>query len=54
MPTTKSFTCLTCDIEFQSPAGLSQHISVVHLECIACGKTFSSAEGLDQHTQQAH
>lgn len=54
MVTTQSFTCLTCDIEFESPAGLSQHVALVHRECIVCGKTFRTSEELDQHTQQAH
>ncbi|MFB6184377.1 MAG: C2H2-type zinc finger protein [Haloarculaceae archaeon] len=54
MVTTKSFTCLTCDIEFASPAGLAQHVALVHRECMVCGMTFRTEEELDRHTQDAH
>lgn len=54
MPTTKHFVCKTCDIEFDSPAGLGQHVGVAHRECAVCGDTFESVDELDEHTQQNH
>lgn len=54
MVTTKEFTCITCDHDFESPAGLSQHVAVAHKECAACGDTFSTVDALDEHTIEHH
>lgn len=54
MVTTKSFPCATCDINFDSPAGLGQHVAVAHRECVACGETFDTTDDLDEHTQSKH
>jgi transcription elongation factor Elf1 len=54
MPTTKHFVCKTCDHEFDSPAGLGQHVGIAHGECAVCGETFDDGEGLDEHTQASH
>ena len=54
MVTTKEFTCITCDYDFESPAGLLQHVAVAHKECAACGETFSEMENLDEHTKANH
>ena len=54
MVTTKSFKCVTCDYEFDSPSGLGQHVAVAHRECSVCGETFESGEELDDHTKDQH
>lgn len=54
MVTTKTFTCITCEHDFESPAGLSQHVALAHKECAACGETFSTASALDEHTVEEH
>ena len=54
MVTTKSFTCATCEIEFDSAAGLGQHVAVAHKECSTCGEIFESYEKLDDHTRMVH
>lgn len=54
MVTTRSFTCITCDFEFDSPAGLAQHVALAHRECAACGETFETTDELDEHTHDNH
>lgn len=54
MPTMKRFVCKTCDFEFDSPAGLGQHVSIAHGECAVCGDVFEDGDSLDEHTQEAH
>ena len=54
MEPTKQFTCLTCEHDFESPAGLAQHVGLAHKECAACGETFSTVDALDEHTIENH
>jgi hypothetical protein len=54
MPTTEHFVCKTCDIDFDTPSGLGQHVAVAHQECSVCGDVLDDVETLDEHTQQSH
>lgn len=54
MVTKKSFTCVTCDYEFDSPSGLGQHVAIAHRECTVCGETFESVDDLNEHTKANH
>lgn len=54
MVTTKQFTCITCEHDFESPAGLAQHVGIAHKECAACGATFETVAALDEHTIEKH
>lgn len=49
-----SFNRSSCDAEFESPAGISQHVSIDHLECISCEDVFDSGEELNDHTVANH
>lgn len=49
-----TFNRLSCDAEFESPAGISQHVSIDHLECISCEDVFDSGEELNDHTVANH
>lgn len=54
MPTTQHFVCKTCEIDFDSPSGLGQHVAIAHGECAVCGEVHEDGEALDEHTQQTH
>ena len=49
-----TFNCASCDAEFESPAGISQHVSINHLECASCGDVFDSEEEFNEHTVENH
>lgn len=53
-PTDGTFNCASCDAEFESPAGISQHVSIDHLECVSCRDVFDNEEELNEHTVENH
>ena len=47
-------TCATCDTEFQSAAGVEQHVTLHHNECGVCGDPFDEVDDLRDHTHATH
>ena len=54
MLTTRHFACKSCDLDFDTPAGLGQHVAITHGECAVCGEILEDPESVDDHTQQVH
>ena len=48
------YTCANCDEEFQSAAGVTQHVALHHNTCAECDETFDDADGLRSHIHKTH
>ncbi|AOP12865.1 uncharacterized protein Nmag_4112 (plasmid) [Natrialba magadii ATCC 43099] len=46
--------CSTCDEEFESAAGLSQHLPLHHHTCGVCSEEFDDTESLRDHIHESH
>ena len=49
-----AYTCASCDAEFQSAAGVTQHVALHHATCAECDESFEDAAGLREHVHAAH
>ncbi|ELY49023.1 MULTISPECIES: C2H2-type zinc finger protein [Natronorubrum] len=48
------YTCSNCDEEFQSAAGVTQHVALHHNTCAECDETFDEVDGLRNHIHENH
>ena len=51
---TMAYTCTTCDSEFQSAAGVTQHVALHHDTCAVCDEEFEDTDGLREHIHAEH
>ncbi|WP_164974754.1 C2H2-type zinc finger protein [Halegenticoccus tardaugens] len=49
-----AYTCSTCDAEFRSAAGVTQHVALHHNTCAECDEAFDDADGLREHIHENH
>lgn len=49
-----AYSCTTCDAEFDSAVGVTQHVALHHNTCAVCDDSFDDVEGLREHTHAAH
>ena len=49
-----SYTCSTCDAQFQSAAGVTQHVALHHNTCAECNDQFDDADSLRNHIHENH
>jgi DNA-directed RNA polymerase subunit RPC12/RpoP len=49
-----AFACSTCDAEFQSAAGVTQHVALHHDTCAECNEEFETTDELREHVHEAH
>jgi len=49
-----AYACSTCDAEFQSAAGVTQHVALHHDTCAECNEEFDETEQLREHIHESH
>ncbi len=49
-----AYACATCDAEFTSAAGVTQHVALHHDTCAVCNESFDSVDDLRSHVHSAH
>ncbi len=49
-----SYACSTCDSEFNSAAGVTQHVALHHNTCAVCNDAFDDTDGLRDHVHSEH
>ncbi|WP_308220126.1 C2H2-type zinc finger protein [Halorientalis marina] len=49
-----AYACSTCDAEFQSAAGVTQHVALHHNTCAECNEEFDEADQLREHIHESH
>ncbi|XVH32574.1 C2H2-type zinc finger protein [Haloferacaceae archaeon DSL9] len=49
-----AYTCGTCETDFRSAAGLTQHVALHHNTCAECDETFDDTDGLRDHIHDEH
>jgi DNA-directed RNA polymerase subunit RPC12/RpoP len=49
-----SYTCSSCDAQFQSAAGVTQHVALHHDTCAECDETFDDTDSLRNHIHENH
>ncbi len=47
-------SCSDCDAEFNSAAGISQHVALHHRICAACDESFDGLDNLREHIHSTH
>jgi len=46
--------CSNCDAEFESAAGLTQHLPLHHTTCGVCSEEFDDTDSLRDHVHESH
>jgi len=49
-----SYACTNCDTEFESAAGVTQHVALHHDTCAVCDAEFGSTDDLRDHVHAEH
>jgi DNA-directed RNA polymerase subunit RPC12/RpoP len=49
-----SYTCSSCDAQFQSAAGVTQHVALHHNTCAECDEQFEETDALRDHVHENH
>jgi DNA-directed RNA polymerase subunit RPC12/RpoP len=49
-----SYACTNCDANFESAAGVTQHVALHHNKCGVCDEGFDDEEGLREHVHAEH
>lgn len=49
-----AYTCASCDAEFRSAAGVTQHVALHHTTCAECDESFDDADALRSHIHDEH
>ncbi|CAI48613.1 uncharacterized protein NP_1044A [Natronomonas pharaonis DSM 2160] len=49
-----SYACSACDSEFESAAGVTQHVALHHDTCAVCNESFGETDELREHVHQSH
>jgi len=49
-----AFPCSTCDAQFQSAAGVTQHVALHHDTCAECNEAFDETDALRNHIHENH
>lgn len=49
-----SYTCSSCDEQFQSAAGVTQHVPLHHNTCSECDERFDETDALRDHIHKNH
>ncbi|MCL9814147.1 C2H2-type zinc finger protein [Natranaeroarchaeum aerophilus] len=49
-----AYTCSSCDSEFSSAAGVTQHVALHHNTCAECDTTFDETDALREHIHENH
>ncbi len=49
-----SYACSTCDAEFESAGGVTQHVALHHNTCAMCDESFDDVDSLRDHIHSAH
>ena len=49
-----AYSCTHCDAQFQSAAGVTQHVGLHHNTCAACDEQFDNTDSLRDHIHQSH
>ncbi|MCL9816757.1 C2H2-type zinc finger protein [Natronocalculus amylovorans] len=49
-----AYACSTCDAEFRSAAGVTQHVALHHNTCAECNEAFDDLDGLRDHIHESH
>ena len=49
-----SYTCSSCDAQFQSAAGVTQHVALHHNTCAECDEKFEETDALRDHIHETH
>jgi DNA-directed RNA polymerase subunit RPC12/RpoP len=49
-----SYACTNCDAEFESAAGVTQHVALHHNRCGVCNEGFDDEGGLRDHVHAEH
>ncbi|QZA88049.1 hypothetical protein K0C01_09620 [Salinarchaeum sp. IM2453] len=47
-------TCTTCETEFKTAAGLTQHLPLHHNTCGVCNEQFDDTDSLRNHIHSSH
>ncbi|NGM68457.1 hypothetical protein G6M89_05440 [Natronolimnobius sp. AArcel1] len=48
------YNCSTCDEDFQSAAGVTQHVALHHNTCAVCDEGFNDTDSLRSHIHESH
>lgn len=48
------YACSTCDAEFRSAAGVTQHVALHHDICAECDEAFDGTDQLREHIHESH
>lgn len=49
-----AYTCTSCDSEFSSAAGVTQHVALHHDTCAVCNEAFEDTDLLREHVHSEH
>jgi len=49
-----SYACTNCDAQFQSAAGVTQHVALHHDRCAVCDDEFEGTDSLREHVHESH
>ena len=49
-----SYACTSCDAQFQSAAGVTQHVALHHNRCAVCDTAFEETDSLRTHVHESH
>jgi len=49
-----SYTCSSCDAQFQSAAAVTQHVGLHHNTCAECDEHFDDTDTLRNHIHENH
>ena len=49
-----SYTCSSCDAQFQSAAGVTHHVALHHNTCAECDEKFDETDELREHIHERH
>ena len=49
-----SYACTNCNSEFNSAAGVTQHVALHHDTCAVCDEAFDDIDALREHIHAEH
>jgi len=49
-----AYTCSSCDAQFKSAAGVTQHVALHHNTCAECDERFDDTDSLRNHIHENH
>lgn len=49
-----AYTRSTCDAQFKSAAGMTQHVALHHDTCAECDEQFDDTDSLREHIHETH